>query len=69
MANAVRIRDLRDKVVAITDTLDRKLQVLEDTVLAVSTTAEEAAAKLVRYQEDHKSYQWSDWDLVDDRGF
>ena len=38
-------------------------------VLAVSTMAEEAAAKLANYVEDQRPDQWSDWGILDDQGF
>ena len=60
---------LRDNMVVVTDTLGDKLQTLEDMVLAVSTMAEEAVAKLAKDVEDQRSDQWSDWDILDDKGF
>ena len=56
-------------MVVVTDALGDKLRTLEDMVLAVSTMAEEAVAKLSKYLEDQRSDQWSDWDLLDDQGF
>ena len=56
-------------MVVVTDTLGDKLQTLEDMVLAVSTMAEEAVAKLTKDTEDQRSAQWSDWDILDDQGF
>ena len=55
-------------MVVATDTLGDKLQTLEDMVLAVSTMAEEAVAKLAKDVEDQWSDQWSDWDILDDKG-
>ena len=52
----------------VTDTLGDKLQTLEDMVLAVSTMAEEAVAKLAKDMEDQKSDQWSDWDILEYQG-
>ena len=64
-----KLNELRDSMVVVTDTLGDKLQTLEDMVLAVSTMAEEAVAKLADDMEDQKSDQWSDWDILDDQGF
>ena len=52
-----------------TDTFGDQLQTLEVMVLAVSTMAEEAVAKLSKDLEDQRSDQWSDWDILDDQGF
>ena len=41
-----KLTELHDNMVVVTDTLGDKLQTLEDMVLAVSTMAEEAVAKL-----------------------
>ena len=56
-------------MVEVAGTLGDKLQTLEDMVLAVSTMAEEAVAKLAKDMEDQKSDQWSDWDILEDLGF
>ena len=42
-------------MVVVTDALGDKLQTLEDMVLAVSTMAEEAVAKLAKDMEDQRS--------------
>ena len=64
-----KLGGLRDNMVVVTDTLADKLQTLEDMVLAVSTMAEEAVAKLAKDVEDQRSDMWSDWDILDDQGF
>ena len=64
-----RANGLRGNMVVVTDALGDKLQTLEDMVLAVSTMAEEAVAKLAQDVEDHRSDQWSDWGILADQGF
>ena len=66
------IEALRSDIVSVTDTLGDKVAVLEDTVLAVSTMAEEnnamakaAIDKVTQDVEDHMSDPWSDWDIVE----
>ena len=50
-----RLNGLRDSMVVVTDTLGDKLHTLEDMVVAVSTMAEEAVAKLANDVEDQRS--------------
>ena len=64
-----KLNGLRDNMVVVTDALGDKLQTLEDMVLAVSTMAEEAVAKLAKDVEDQRSDTWSDWGILDDQGF
>ena len=49
------------------DTFQSKLQVLEDTILAVNTTAQELSEKMAQELEGHRegSDPWSDWDLLE----
>ena len=54
-----RLNELRDSMVVVTDTPGDKLQTLEDMVLAVSTMAEEAVAKLAKDVEGQKADRWS----------
>ena len=63
-----KLTELRDSMVVVTDTLGGKLHTLKDLVLAVSTMAEESVAKLAKGMEEHKSDQWSDWDILDGQG-
>ena len=64
-----QLNGLRDNMVVVTDALGDKLQTLEDMVLAVSTMAEEAVAKLAKDVEDQRSDMWSDWGILDDQAF
>ena len=64
-----KLNELRDNMVMVTDALGDKLQTLEDMVLAVSTMAEEAVAKLAEDVGDQKSDQWRDWGILEDQGF
>ena len=70
------IEALRSDIASVTDALGDKVAVLEDTVLAVSTMAEEnnamakaAIVKVTQDVEDHMSDPWSDWDIVETEGF
>ena len=56
-------------MVVATDALGDRLHTLEATVLAVSTMAEEAGARLAENMEGHKSDQQSDWGLLGDQDF
>merc|ERR1712078_11624 len=67
---------LREDIASVTDALGDNISVLEDTVLAVSSMAEEndrmakeAIAKLNQDVEESMSDPWSDWDIVDTEGF
>ena len=64
-----KLNGLRDNMVVVTDTLGDKLHTLEHMVLAVSTMAEEAVAKLAKDVEEQRFDQWSDWDILEDHGF
>ena len=65
----MKLNEFRDSMVVATDTLGDKLQTLEDMVLALSTMAEEAVAKLAKDMGDQRSDQRSDGDILDDQGF
>ena len=64
-----KLTELHGNMVVVTGALGDKLQTLEDMVLAVSTMAEEAVAKLSKDLEDQRSGQWGDWGILDDQGF
>ena len=69
--NRVGLEELRAEtnslVGGLGDTFQIKLQVLEDTILAVNSTAQELSEKTTQELEGHRegSDPWSDWDLLE----